>query len=341
MRTGLKRRHLTLRARAALAAILAVCAAALAGSPEFRIAPSRTEAMLGDPIDVALFAGDPKFNPDRIQGVEFDADAEVWNVTENWARVPPEAAPPGAGPKPLWTARLNPFETGKLSLPKTVVHFRAEDGATLAEENATTATVKVAGVLDPKIAEPKLVGLRPLDLFPRNWRKPLLIALALLALAGAAYAAWAYGRKRKASLAFAPPPEPLLPPGVWALREIERLRALPICQEGPAKDVYSLASEVVRVYLGRRFDFNAIDLTTYECMKSLARRDLDADLGGSINRLLSESDLVKFSKFIPPRERWASLWDDAKKIVLASTPPEELDPSLAAKPQPEPEGAPA
>ncbi len=81
-------------------------------------------------------------------------------------------------------------------------------------------------------------------------------------------------------------------------------------------------SEIVRAYLGRRLQFDALDLTTEELLAELHRRrllGLDlAELSGE----LSWQDLVKFAKAEPSAhdcegaiDRAASLVDRTRAVV--------------------------
>jgi hypothetical protein len=92
---------------------------------------------------------------------------------------------------------------------------------------------------------------------------------------------------------------------------------------------------VIRIYLGRRYDFPAMDMTSYECIVALKQKqdentgrihgDGPAETTERIRRFLDECDFAKFTKFSLPPDRWTGLWDDAVAIVKHTTPPEEFE----------------
>jgi hypothetical protein len=179
----------------------------------------------------------------------------------------------------------------------------------------------VLGVKDDE--ETDLVGMRPLYLFPqRRW---WIAAATLAGLFATLLAVWYWRRMRRGGAM--PQADPELPPGAWALREIQRRRVLPVCATGPAKAVYTEASDLLRHYLLRRYGIDAPDMTTYECMRALAIHDLEGTAAPGIRRFLDECDMVKFSKFEPDQERWDRLWDELRGIVEQTTPADESAPS--------------
>jgi hypothetical protein len=98
-----------------------------------------------------------------------------------------------------------------------------------------------------------------------------------------------------------------------------------------------MVSEVMRLYLERRYGVPAIDLTTSECLRMLQAKAIDGEALGWLRQFLDACDLVKFSRYEAPRERWATIWNDAKSIVQRTTPPEEFnfhpsDPSHPSRP---------
>ena len=133
-------------------------------------------------------------------------------------------------------------------------------------------------------------------------------------------ARWLNGRKRGA----AQPTEPQLPPGLWALRELDLRSQLPVCQTGPAKAIFTLVSEVIRLYIGRRYGIAAIEMTTLETLQALHPVVQGDEVLRWLQQFLEECDMVKFTRQEPPRGRWVAIWDDARLIVKLTTSNEEL-----------------
>ncbi|MBI3735306.1 hypothetical protein HY256_02195 [Candidatus Sumerlaeota bacterium] len=257
---------------------------------EFKLVPSVSEVQLGDPFDVYLQASSSGFKADAIAKVQFNADFDRWHIVQDWRPVPPRPATSQGNQKPdgIWRSTLQAFDVGDLSLPETHVFTRnSGTSETLSDVLATTETIKVVGLRKENENSPKLAGFKPVYRFPMGW-------------------------------GMVP-----LPPSQWALRELDRLKALPVCSSGPAKAIDSLAADLIRMYLQRRYQFAAMDMTTYECLAHL-RDKLVSKHEEMLRVFLNECDLVKFSKFEPPRERWESIWNDARDLILATTPHEEL-----------------
>jgi len=311
-----------------LAGICAVMLPAIGAGEEFKIVPFPSEVQIGDPFEVILQSTDPKFDPHQISKVESELDPDQWNLASPWAPITKDKNPPPKDqPEGIWKARLQSFETGSISLPVTHVYVRyasSPGDSPLNDDLATTSRITVAGVrkVDEKSVE--LAGLKPLYRFPAGWAWLWFSAAGVLAAGVLGYfliRAWLRYREARRKIV---PVEPPLPPGVWALREIERHRNSSVTAEGPVKLIDSLASDVVRVYLGRRYEFDAMDMTTYECMRALASKMPDEQFRRRVRQFLSECDLVKFSKFEPARARWMTIWDDARAIVMDTTSPSEL-----------------
>lgn len=321
-------------ARFALMLVFMATVPSAVTAQSFRVVPERPEVPLGEKFSVSLHSDDRRFSAARILRVEFkDLDEESWHSAGSWK--PVEAGDPGLEKGELWRTELHGFEPGVVNLPKATVSIRVDDRATgrnsVHEEISTTTTITIVGVRAADDESTELRGLRPLHVFPRDWTGIWKTVALLALLAALAFAAWKYRQRLLARAAAPPPPEPLLPPGVWALQEIRRRRELPVCRSGPAKDIYSLASEVLRIYAGRRFDLDVMEMTSWECIRSLRERRIDPEIEKRTGAFLNECDMVKFSKFEPPKDRWTGIWNDAEDIVRLSTPPEELDPELAAK----------
>ena len=81
---------------------------------------------------------------------------------------------------------------------------------------------------------------------------------------------------------------------------------------------------MIRLYLGRRYGVNAIDMTTMECLRALHVLQPGDDVLRWIQKFLDECDLIKFTTHEVARERWKMIWHDARMIVQMTTPAEEL-----------------
>ncbi len=140
-------------------------------------------------------------------------------------------------------------------------------------------------------------------------------AIALAALALAALVVWWVRRRRARVIAMVP--EPRIPPDVVALAELARIAGLGLVERGELKAHYTLVADCVRRYLGARFDVESMDRTTHELLDEFSRRGLGVD---GLGALLEEADLVKFAKLRPDGTRAQRAIENARRIVVETTP---------------------
>ncbi len=145
-----------------------------------------------------------------------------------------------------------------------------------------------------------------------KWAAIVLAGLALVALI-----VWWLRRRRRRVIAAAP--EVRLPPDTIALAELEKIAGLGLIERGEFKSYYTLVADVIRRYLGARFEIETLDRTTHEILDELAHSRITG-----LEALLSEADLVKFAKFRPDTARAQRAIESARGIVVETTPREAL-----------------
>ena len=292
---------------------------AAAADPGFYLEVHPRSVTIGEAVTLHLRAKDPNFQPDHIDQITFDPDEKQWHVEAQWRR---DWQSKNDGKPSPWYATLRPFDTGTLTIPTTRVSYHADDGVTT-ETTVTTATLTVKSIRPADARQSALMPLREPAPVPRDlgWLWSVLLIVALCGLGGWLLLRW---WDRRGTRAAAVPAVPELPPGLWALRELDQRSRLPVCQSGPAKPIFSHVSEVVRLYLGRRYGVQAIDMTTLECLHALHALHLDEEVLRWIKEFLEECDLIKFTTHEASRERWRTIWHDARLIVKMTTPESEL-----------------
>ena len=173
-------------------------------------------------------------------------------------------------------------------------------------------------------ADGDIRAIKPPVVIPSYWYL-LWIALALLAVAVAAYFLWRHQRKR-ASL---PPPLPYLAPPHERARE--KLRAALALLNQP-RAFCILVSDTIRVYLEERFSFHAPERTTEEFLRELqATNLLTPDQKQSLGEFLSVCDMVKFARYEPGLPELNALHDSAVRLIDETEPqPEPVAESASA-----------
>jgi len=82
-----------------------------------------------------------------------------------------------------------------------------------------------------------------------------------------------------------------------ALARLDELEASGALDAGDLKPVYLAMSEILRMYIGRRFGFPALDLTTFEIRRELQGRPAGPAATDLVSGWLEGADLVKFAGY--------------------------------------------
>ncbi len=117
--------------------------------------------------------------------------------------------------------------------------------------------------------------------------------------------------------------KPAEPAHKIAYRELDNLRKEELWQKGEVKEYYSRLSDILRRYIAGRFGIESPELTTDETVRKLQRSGfVKNDLLSIVKVILSDSDMVKFAKYLPGEEINKSSIDDATRFVDLSRPVE-------------------
>jgi hypothetical protein len=208
--------------------------------------------------------------------------------------------------------------TGSLKpqLPELTLHVQGPAGPRI---------YKVAG---PPIAVESLVdsegqgmmdrahhGPKPPEpVWMRSWL--WLGLLAALAAVVAAIVLLRKLRKKQREEAARPPPPPK--PHEVAFHRLKALRLRAPWRTGAGRAAIFELSEIVRVYLGERFGFNAIDLTSDELVAGLKAREAGGAQGleaAAFARQVAWEDLVKFARVEPTEAECLAAIEFASQLV--------------------------
>lgn len=163
------------------------------------------------------------------------------------------------------------------------------------------------------------------------WVLGVLLAMFVAALVGWLVARW--WSRRPAAPRAAPPPRPPWEVALEQLEAIRREKTALLASERQA-ELVDRVSDVVRHYLGQRYDFNGLESTTDEVITRLAKVKLRGVGLGDITALLADSDLVKFAKAVPDEAQCDRMLEGAAIIVRATTPrPEAAERARPSEPK--------
>jgi hypothetical protein len=216
--------------------------------------------------------------------------------------------------------RIAAYEPGELQLPPIDVTYLRTGGEVKSARTGPVA-IKIASLIANE-PEPALKdAAAPVSVMEEN-RIPLYVGGALLAAGVGALISFFIVRKLRARRGERPGPPPR-PAHEVALERLDRLGALGFLENADNRPFYFAVSEVIRDYLGARFGFDSLEMTTDELIAELQRhtgRDLASFMVSEIQAWLSASDLVKFAKVSPTASEARGALESAIRLVTATRP---------------------
>ncbi len=205
------------------------------------------------------------------------------------------------------------FELGEQVLPPIDVTALGSSGQ-LITLRTMAIPVQITSVMknEPK---PKLRELEPpIAVFQRTWWFVyLMIGLGALIIVSTATLIISR-RSRRRRERQRPPPPPVLP-HLRALEQLEQLDLEAFIEQERYKELYLLLSEIIREYVGGRWRFDALEMTTTEINAVLSRRDVGAPIRERLQSFFNSCDLVKFAKYRPDPDVAREAHAEAEMIV--------------------------
>ena len=224
-----------------------------------------------------------------------------------------------------FTLTLAAYEPGEKEIPAVEVTYLGKSGD-VRTARTTPLPVKVTSLIanEPEPALKDATG--PVVVLEEN-RILIYGAAGLLAAALGALVTWLIVRRLRARVAARPGPPPR-PAHEIALEKLDRLGQYGFLEDADNRPFYFAVSEVVREYLGARFGFDSLELTTDELVDEL-RKTGDRELGifrGEVHGWLAACDLVKFAKISPSATEARGSLETALRIVTMTRPRPETMP---------------
>ncbi|HEU5058697.1 MAG TPA: hypothetical protein VFU21_19325, partial [Kofleriaceae bacterium] len=123
-----------------------------------------------------------------------------------------------------------------------------------------------------------------------------------------------------------------------AMARLAEVEASGLLDDADRKPAYLAMSEIIRAYIGRRWGFPALDLTTEEIRSSLAARPDGMAAADLVCGWLERSDFVKYARYdASPEEARQALYE--ARIFIDRTRPAPAPPPPGAPPPPQATGA--
>lgn len=105
-----------------------------------------------------------------------------------------------------------------------------------------------------------------------------------------------------------------------ARTKLEELKGRKLWETGQEKEYFTELTEILRVYLQRRFGINAMEMTSRQIMSALADRTDVRDKRPYMRRILDMADFVKFAKVRPLPDDNVAAWNSAMAFVEETKP---------------------
>jgi hypothetical protein len=209
------------------------------------------------------------------------------------------------------------YEPGSKELPALEVTYLGARG-----DVRTARTQPVAIKIGSLIAnepEPALKDAAPpVTVLEENlW--PAYVAGGLVAAALGALFTMLIVRRLRARRGERPGPPPR-PAHEVALERLDRLGAYGFLEDADNRPFYFAVSEIIREYLGGRYGFDSLELTTDELVAELRRRAGRELVLGEVRGWLASCDLVKFAKISPSAAEARGTLETAIQIVTTTRP---------------------
>lgn len=143
-----------------------------------------------------------------------------------------------------------------------------------------------------------------------------LIPLIVLALAAAGWFGWKYWQSHKKETPIEAPKAKPIAPHIEAMQALEALAGKKLWQNGEDKLFHTELTDILRLYIERRFGISAMEQTTEEILDSLYElaESQKASLS-NLKQILQLADLVKFAKYKPLPDEHQLSYMNAKMFV--------------------------
>ena len=174
---------------------------------------------------------------------------------------------------------------------------------------ADTPIHDYASVADP--ADKSFFDFIPDWILDLWWLWIMLILIILLFI---------YSLKRYRKTGYIIPPKPEPTPYEQAISSLKALKEKQLWEQGLEKEYFTELTDILRLYLNRRFSINAMEMTSRQIVASLKNNKEIAEKRNYFKQILEMADFVKFAKVRPLPEDNVQAFDNAVKFVEETKP---------------------
>jgi hypothetical protein len=295
--------------------------AAAVDAPTVTARTEKREAHVGDKIPFVITSVGPSAMP-----VVLPANLDLDKFTE-LERTLDESDLGDGKMRRQFTLGIAAYEPGEFTIPPVELTYFGPDGSVRSvRTEAVPLTIKslIANEPEPKLKD----NAESVPVVERNYLLLYIAGGFLAAALGAVIALLVRRHLRKRRPA--QPPRPPRPAHEVAMEKLDRLGALLAeYADGDLRPFTFELSETIREYLGGRFGFDSLELTTEELVTRMHRvpaAELRGVPSSELEGWLSGCDLVKFAKISPSLEQARGALETAIRMVAATRPRSEPPP---------------
>lgn len=154
----------------------------------------------------------------------------------------------------------------------------------------------------------------------------------IVLLCAAGIFVWMRYIKGKKAIPLVPKKKPV-PPYELAMQQLNRLKSEKLCENGHEKEYYTRLTEILRIYLDKRFGINAMEMTSTQIMHHLQSNDDTKTSAPVMKQILEMADFVKFAKVRPLPDDNQKAFNNAVTFVENTKP---VEPAEAVNDNPQP-----
>ena len=208
---------------------------------------------------------------------------------------------------------ITTFDSGQVKIPPIPVAFKNPNTGTIDTIYSRPIFMNVSTMATALTDSAQMKEIKDIIGEVANFSDYMMyfIIFGILVLVGLVI--WYFmTRKKKEELPL--PPPVIIPPHEIALEKLFNLNKEELWQKGEIKLYQSQLTEIIREYVGNRYNILAMESTTYEIIDKLKDK-LTTEQTTKLRKTLEIADLVKFAKAKPPVEINQEFMDDAIQFV--------------------------
>lgn len=224
-----------------------------------------------------------------------------------------------------FTLRAALFELGDKTLPTLRLVATGADGEKILELDGPSVTG--LGVVSEEDEAGYADILPPVEVGVTSYL-PLWILLGVLAALALIFGLVRLVRHLLNRPRKAPPPPPLAPAHTRALEALHALLEEDLASQGRERELFFRLSEIERGYIGERYGFGALDMTSGELLATLGRTHTPGLDLARFERHSQEGDLVRFAKASATAAECKRAIEEAIELVRRTAPQDEKGKAL-------------